>query len=89
MNYQGQGKLIAYRTYVKDGTTKHIYNVLNGNTDPKTGLYGECEFITIYQTEQTLRELKPQNVGFEIEARTFAGKPSLKYTNIRGLEVGK
>ncbi|GHV02580.1 hypothetical protein FACS1894211_14240 [Clostridia bacterium] len=85
MNYQGQGKLIAYRTYTKDGKAKHVYNVLNGNTDPKTGLFGECEYITIIQDAQTLKELKPQEVAFEVMARTFSGQTRNVYSNIRAL----
>ena len=36
MNYQGQGKLIGYRTYTKDNEQKHVYNILNGTLDSKT-----------------------------------------------------
>lgn len=85
MNYQGQGLLIGYKTYKKDNVDKHIYYVLNGNKDSKSGLYSECEFITIIQDEQTLKELKPQQVNFEVSSQSFGGQVRNRYINIRSI----
>jgi|GEM_PF-6394723 hypothetical protein len=86
MNYIGQGNLIAYRTYTKEGKQKHVFNVLNGNLDKKTGLYSDCEYITIIQDEQPLKDLKPQIVSFEVSAVYFGGKLSNRYINLRPKE---
>ncbi|NCA92646.1 hypothetical protein EOM82_05265 [bacterium] len=85
MNYLGKGNLIGYKTYTKDGKQKHIYNVLNGNKDSKTGLYSECEYITIVQDEQTLIDIKPQNVSFEVACTNFGGKIQNRYMNLKPL----
>ncbi len=53
MNYQGQGKLIGYHTYTKDNEQKHVYNIINGTLDSKTGLYSECEYLGSICTQQT------------------------------------
>lgn len=83
MNYIGNGKLIAYHTYTKDNKQRHVYNVLNGTMDSASGLYSECEYITIIQDTQTLKELKPQSVTFEVAPRMFNGKTYNSFTNIR------
>lgn len=85
MNYQGQGKLIGYHTYKKDNVDKHIYDVLNGTIDPKTGLYDKLEYIQVFSEEQTLKDLKPQEVAFEIELRQFGGKTMPRYSNIQSV----
>lgn len=85
MNYQGQGKLIGYRTYTKDNEQKHVYNILNGTIDGKTGLYSECEYITVVQSEQTLIEVKPQDVRFEVQATNFGGQVRNRYMNVAPL----
>ncbi len=85
MNYQGQGTLIGYKTYVKDNLTKHIYYVLNGNKDSENGLFSDVEFITIVQTEQTLKEIKPQQVTFEISVSNYGGKIQNRYLNIKSI----
>lgn len=89
MNYLGKGLLIGYKTYKKDNADKHIYYVLNGNKDEKNGLYNDLEFITIVQDEQTIAELKPQIVTFEIASQTFAGQTKNRFLNIQSEKVGK
>lgn len=89
MNYLGKGLLIGYKTYKKDNADKHIYYVLNGNKDDKNGLYSELEFITIIQDEQTLAELKPQRVTFEIASQNFGGKITQRFLNIQSEKEGK
>lgn len=89
MNYIGKGLLIGYRTYKKENADKHIYYVLNGEKDEENGLYTECEFITIIQDEQTLKELKPQVVTFEIACQNFGGKITQRFLNIQCEKVGK
>lgn len=88
MNYQGQGKLIGYRTYTKDNEQKYVYNILNGTLDSKTGLYSECEYITVVQSEQTLPELKPQEVRFEVQATNFGGQVRNRYMNVTPIAKG-
>ncbi len=89
MNYIGKGLLVGYKTYKKDNADKHIYYVLNGNKDDKNGLYNDLEFITIIQDEQTLAELRPQVVSFEIASQTFGGQTRNKFLNIRAEKEGK
>ena len=89
MNYIGKGLLIGYKTYKKDNADKHIYYVLNGNKDDKNGLYNDLEFITIVQDKQTLVELKPQIVTFEIASQTFAGQTKNRFLNIQSEKVGE
>ena len=89
MNYLGKGLLIGYKTYKKDNVDKHIYYVLNGNKDANNGLYNDLEFITIVQDEQTIAELKPQIVTFEIASQTFAGQTKNRFLNIQSEKVGK
>lgn len=86
MNYIGKGLLIGYKTYIKDNKTKHVYHVLNGNKDNTSGLYSDCEFITIIQDEQTLKVLKPQRVSFEISSQNFGGRISQRFLNIQSEE---
>lgn len=88
MNYLGKGLLIGYKTYKKDNADKHIYYVLNGNKNDK-GLYDECEFITIIQDEQTLAELKPQRVTFEVASQSFGGRVMQRFLNIQAEKEGK
>lgn len=89
MNYLGKGLLVGYKTYKKDNADKHIYYVLNGNKDANNGLYNDLEFITIVQDEQTIAELKPQIVTFEIASQTFAGQTKNRFLNIQSEKVGK
>jgi len=89
LNYLGKGLLIGYKTYKKDNVDKHIYYVLNGNKDNLNGLYNDLEFITIIQDEQTLAELKPQRVSFEIASQTFCGQTKNRFLNIQSEEEGK
>ena len=89
MTYLGKGLLIGYKTYKKDNADKHIYYVLNGNKDDKNGLYNDLEFITIIQDEQTIAELKPQIVTFEIASQTFAGQTKNRFLNIQSQKEGK
>lgn len=89
MNYLGKGLLIGYKTYKKDNADKHIYYVLNGNKDDKNGLYNDLEFITIIQDEQTIAELRPQIVTFEIASQTFGGQTRNRFLNIRAEKEGK
>ncbi len=89
MNYLGKGLLIGYKTYKKDNADKHIYYVLNGNKDDKNGLYNDLEFITIIQDEQTIVELKPQIVTFEIASQNFGGKITQRFLNIQSQKEGK
>ena len=89
MNYLGKGLLIGYKTYKKDNADKHIYYVLNGNKDANNGLYNDLEFITIVQDEQTIAELKPQIVTFEIASQTFSGQTKNRFLNIQSEKVGK
>lgn len=90
MAYLGQGKLIGYRTYKdKNGAQKHIYNVLNGTIDTATGLYDDCELANIFQAEQTLKTLKPQEVSFDVIPKTFNGQTRNTYTNIHATEGKK
>ena len=86
MNYLGQGKLIGYKTYKKNNEDRHIYYVLNVAMDKPSGLYSECEFITVIQTEQTLKELKPQTVSFEVQTQNFGGRIQNRYMNIEPIE---
>lgn len=88
MNYIGKGFLVGYKTYKKNNIDKHIYYVLNGNKDSKSDLYNELEFITIIQDEQTLFELKPQIVTFEIASQTFGGQTKNRYLNIKSEKEG-
>lgn len=83
MNYIGKGHLIGFKTYKKDNVEKYIYYVLNGNKDNTNGLYTECEFITIIQDEQTLLEIKPQKVIFEIAIQNYGGKLNQRFLNIQ------
>lgn len=89
MNYIGKGLLVGYKTYKKDNIDKHIYYVLNGNKDDASGLYSDLEFITIIQDEQTLTELKPQRVSFEIASQNFGGKITQRFLNIKAEKEGK
>ena len=89
MNYIGKGLLIGYKTYKKDETDKHVYYVLNGRKDNKSGLYNECDFITIIQDTQTLEELIPQRVSFEIVAQNYGGKITQRFLNILADKEGK
>lgn len=83
MNYKGKGLLIGYQKKTeKDGTEKHLYFVLNGNKDEETSLFSDCEFITIMQDEQTLEELKPQRVVFDIVVRNYGNSIRYKFENI-------
>lgn len=85
MIYIGKGFLIGFKTYEKDGITKYVYNVLNGTKDSENGLYTECEYITIIQEEQTLKEIKPQPVTFELVNQNFGGKIQQRFINIKGV----
>lgn len=67
----------------------NIYYVLNGNKDANNGLYNDLEFITIVQDEQTIAELKPQIVTFEIASQTFAGQTKNRFLNIQSEKEGK
>jgi len=89
--YQGQGKLLGYRTYKdKNGVNKHVYSVLVGTIDATTGLYDKSEYITITATEQTLKTLKPQDVSFEVTPYTFNGITRNSYSDIHAVgEVRK
>ena len=69
--YQGTGKLIGYRTYTSKEVEKHVYSILAGTHDPKTGLYDKCELLTVIEDTQVLKDLKPCNVRFDIEPRTY------------------
>lgn len=84
-NYQGQGKLIGYHSYKKDNVEKHIYTVLNGTIDEKTGLYTKTEYIQIFSETQVLKSLKPQEVTFEVEMKTFGKETKPSYSNIKSL----
>ena len=86
MNYKGQGFLVGYKTYEKEGVRKHVYYVINGNKNAESGLYSDCEFIAIYQDTQTLKELKPQVVLFEVASQTFAGQTKNRFLNIQSVE---
>ena len=52
-------------------------------------LYNDLEFITIIQDEQTIVELKPQIVTFEIASQTFAGQTKNRFLNIQSQKEGK
>lgn len=86
MNYIGKGLLVGYKTYKKDNIDKHVYYVLNGNKDEKNGLYNDLEFITIVQEQQTIENLRPQLVTFEIASQTFAGQTKNRFLNIQSIK---
>lgn len=86
MNYIGKGLLIGYKTYKKENQDKHIYYVLNGDKDHESGLYTDCELITIIQNEQTLEEIKSQNVSFEIASQNYGGTIKQRFLNIQSVK---
>jgi hypothetical protein len=86
MAYQSTGKLIGYSSYTKNKTTYHVYSILNGEIDPKSGLYDELNFVVVRQEEQTLKELKPQIVSYEATIRTVGGKTYPSFMNVRPIE---
>lgn len=85
-----RGVLVGYRTYDKDGKTKHVYDVFcsGRHKDPQTGLYTEpCEMVVIIEDNQVLKELK---YGLPV---TFSGEPIngkngmfVRYSGIEALE---
>jgi len=88
--FNGQGKLLGYRTYKdKNGADKYVYSVLVGEIDTTTGLYKKSDYIQIIQSEQTLKTLKAQDVGFTATLNTFNGVTKPSYSNIHALEVVK
>ena len=73
----------SFKTYKKNNADKFVYYILNGDRKNENSLYSDLEFITIIQDEQTIEELKPQKVTFEISSQTYSGKTTNRYLNIR------
>ena len=83
-NYLGTGRLIGYKTYVSNNKAGHTYYVMvEGAKDPKTALFEDVEIIKINEETQVLKELKPQNVSYDLMPEQYGSKTFNKYKNIR------